>query len=354
VFEKFGSHYVKSAWVGGKASLVFVVAKSSQLTKDEVRANIQMSLGVLGGSSSTEQKKVDERFRSASTCRVFGSGGDRILLAELSSFEGQTYGKWITSVKRNPQVIQLGLVGIWTLVEDARKAAALKAAYMNEARFQPLTAAIPLDTAVYFLKDGEVFEYKLRVQPGEIRRTDRDPRIASSFKAVLRDSKFLRPDAAIFLSGFGTSSSGESLDDKLYLFKHRECMRLNIDGETLSIDPGYPRDVERDWPGLDFDRVDAALTVAPDKVYFFRGPNYIRVDMAKGQPPVVGTRDLIKRRWAGVTFDRLDTALYWWNSKVYFFSGDQYIRYDMTLYRADPGYPRFVESNYVEDWELFE
>ena len=40
-----GSHYVKSAWVGGKASLVFIVAKSSQLTKEEIRAGIQATVG---------------------------------------------------------------------------------------------------------------------------------------------------------------------------------------------------------------------------------------------------------------------------------------------------------------------
>jgi hypothetical protein len=85
-----------------------------------------------------------------------------------------------------------------------------------------------------------------------------------------------------------------------------------------------------------------------------RGPNYIRIDLSQGKPPVVRTRDVIKRRWAGVTFDRLDTAVYWGNSKVYLFYGDQYIRYDMSLSLADPGYPRFIENNYVEDWELFD
>ena len=55
-----------------------------------------------------------------------------------------------------------------------------------------------------------------------------------------------------------------------------------------------------------------------------------------------------------MVFDRLDTAVYYGNSKVYFFSGDQYIRYDLALGRSDPGYPKFLSSNYVEDWELFE
>ncbi len=363
-FERFGSHYIKSAWVGGKASLAFVVAKSSNLTKDEVRANIQVAIGVLRSSDDKQRKAIDERFRSASTCRVFGSGGDRIQLAKLSSLEKNAYEDWIESVKTNPQVIQFGLLGIWTLVKDERKAAALKNAYMQESGFTPLTAIVPLDMSVYFLKDDDIFEYKLPRRPSNAgrverssdlptattRRVERNPRLLESFKKTFAPplEKFARPDAAISLNGFP-----DPFSNVLYLFKHGDCVRLKT-GASLSLEPGYPRPIGEDWPGVDFDRVDAALTVAPSRVYFFRGPQYIRIDVAKGEPLVVGTRDLIKKRWTGVTFDRLDTAVYWWNSKVYFFYGDQYIRYDMTLYRADPGYPRYIESNYIEDWEFFE
>ena len=145
IFDKYGSHYVKSAWIGGKASLVFVVAKSSQLTKDEVRAGIQASLGgIFKGGTSTEQKFAGDRFRSSSTCKVFGSGGDRIALAKLSSLDPKVYGDWIESVKHNPQVIQLGLAGIWTLVKNPAKAEALKIAYVQESSFKPISAIIPV------------------------------------------------------------------------------------------------------------------------------------------------------------------------------------------------------------------
>jgi hypothetical protein len=361
LFENYGSHYVKSVWVGGKASLVFVVAKSSQMTKEEIRAGIQASFGgILKVGASSEQKTVGDKFKSSSTCKVFGSGGDRIELAKLSSLEAEAYGHWIESVKKNPQVIQLGLAGIWTLVKNQKKAEALKTAYVQESGFKPLTAIIPVtmsfdgasstESRLYFVKDEDVFEYRLRQPPGEA-RTRRNPGFVAVLRQTLEQSpslaKFSRPDAAISLSGF----PGQ-LNDSLYLFKHRECLRLDV--PTLTVTDGYPKDIEEEWQGVNFDRIDAALAVAPDTVYFFRGPNYIRIDLAKGKPPMVGSRDLIKKRWDGVSFDRLDTAVYWGNSKVYLFYGDQYIRYDMAIYKADPGYPRFIESNYVEDWELFD
>jgi hypothetical protein len=361
IFDKYGSHYVKSAWIGGKASLVFVVAKSSQLTKDEVRAGIQASLGgILKGGTSTEQKSVSDRFKSSSTCKVFGSGGDRVALAKLSSLDPKVYGDWIESVKHNPQVIQLGLAGIWTLIKNPAKAEALKIAYVQESSFKPISAIIPVtmsfgagvESRLYFLKDEDVFEYRLRQKPGEA-KTRRNPEFVVELRRRLEQSpvlsKFARPDAAMSMNGFTGA-----FDNGLYLFKHGQCLRLDVNTGSMTVSDGYPRDIAGVLPGVDFDRIDAALAVAPERIYFFRGPNYIRVDLSQGKPPVVRARDVIKRRWAGVTFDRLDTAVYWGNSKVYLFYGDQYIRYDMSVCRADPGYPRFIENNYVEDWELFE
>ena len=104
---------------------------------------------------------------------------------------------------------------------------------------------------------------------------------------------------------------------------------------------------------MTFDRLDAALNVAPDAVYFFRGNHYIRFNALKNHADE-GYPDEVSKRWVGVTFDRIDAAVYWTNAKVYFFRGNQHIRYDMVNYRADPGYPKFIIGNYVEDWKFFD
>jgi hypothetical protein len=353
IFEKYGSHYVKSVWVGGKASLAFVVAKSSRLSKEEIQSGIRASVGgMLKAESSTTETTISERFKSSSTCKVFGSGGNRIELAKLTSLTPQTYENWIESVNNNPQPIQLGLAGIWTLIEDVDKANALRTAYLQESSFTPLKAIIPFTSSLFFLKNEGVFEYNLKPKPGDP-KTTRDPKsvkpLMDYLKQIPRLATFTRPDAAISLNGFD-----DSLSHVLYLFRHGECVRLDYGKSPPTVADDYPKAIAEDWPGVDFDRIDAALTVAPDKVYFFRGSEYIRVDVAKGGPRVIGSHDLIKNRWSGVTFDRIDTAIYWGNSKVYLFSGDQYIRYDMAIFKSDPGYPKFLQSNYVEDWEIFE
>lgn len=355
LFERFGTHYVKSAWVGGKASLVFTVSKSSKLTEQEIRAGIQASFGgVATTTTSTEQKDSAEKFKSNSSCRVFGSGGDKLKLARLSKLDEETYNLWLESVKTAPEVIQLGIAGIWTLVQDQAASQALRDAYIEETSFAGLTAIIPHGTALVFL-DRNDYTFRYNRRPGYDEPNIQD---SSAKRRKLRDylpvvqehyPEFTRPHAALSLYGFG-----HDMGDKIDLFKGNSCLRLMVGATSKEhVARGFPMPIEDAWPGVNFDRIDAAIAVAPNRVYFFRGVEYIRVDLSEGNPYFVA-RDFISERWKGVTFERIDAAAYFGNSKAYFFSGDQYIRYDLAVCRADPGYPKFIVSNYVEDWELFE
>lgn len=385
IFDQYGTHYVKSAWVGGKASLVFIVSKSSQITKGEIKVGIQTAFSGVSSTASSTQRESKDKLQSNSSCKVFGSGGDKVKLAALSTLDQAAYTNWLDTVKQSPEVIQLGVAGIWTLVKDPEKAEALKKAYIEETSFTPLTAIVPVSSNwLVFAKDNYVFAYNLLPHKGESKvqvnspkqaepsvEFEQDPKKARSkrpndpradrhnilhFLPVLMDerfSHFRRPHSACTLYGFGNG-----LDNKIYLFKWRQCLRITLSNDLNEkphsvVDEGYPKDIQEDWPGVDFDRIDAAVAVAPDSVYFFRGSTYVRIDLSKDGKQI-GTRDLIKRRWAGMIFEKIDTGVYWKNSKVYFFYGDQYIRYDMSTYKADPGYPKFIPSNYVEDWELVE
>jgi len=402
IFDRFGTHYVKCAWVGGKASLVFIISKSSKLTEQEIRIGIQASVGGLvrvGGSR--DQKQIKEVLENNSSCRVFGSGGDKILLAQLSKLDDEGYNNWLKSIKVSPEVIQLEVAGIWTLVKDPVAAEVLKRAYIEESSFVPLKAIVPIGASSYFLnRRGHIFAYNPRPASGErkaqdipfnlvdpvvlqkaldenpalrgMKLSDFEPsQIASSTAAALsqlsdRDPKlknfldvlvtnpryfpFTYPDSAFSLYGFGNG-----LDGMIDLFEKGKCLRLHTDGDTSAVAPGYPLPINRAWPGVDFDRVDATVAVAAsNRIYFFRGSEYIRIEYDGRQ--VIGNpkRNPIEGHWPGVIFERLDAAFYYGNSKVYFFSGDQYVRYDLALGRADPGYPKYLSSNYVEDWELFE
>jgi len=383
IFDSYGTHFIKNVWVGGKASLVFSVAKSSHLSTNEIRAAVNATLGGVKGTSNTSL----ETFHSNSSCKVFGNGGNSLLLAKLSRFNEEAYNAWLDSVEKYPMVIQLGVVGIWTLIEDKEGAEALREAYIRETTFVPLTAIMPIGPYYIFLKDSWAFavdylespyDFKIktistvqremmpktaengRAEPVEKKAKESEessrlkleniekflPRVAN--KSELKD--FLRPDAALTLSLVSEKQKYEG-----YFFKHKKCLRLKLGADIAKTEPaeGYPKDISEEFPGVDVDRVDAAMAIPPNKLYFFSGTDYYRIDIFSNGTLSPAVKKKIVEGWPGLDFERLDTATYWKNDKVYFFYEDQYIRYDVSNHRADPGYPKQVLSNYVEDWDFF-
>ncbi len=49
-FERYGTHYIRRAWVGGKAMLTFTIAKFAQMSKAEIRRGISASTMIVSGS----------------------------------------------------------------------------------------------------------------------------------------------------------------------------------------------------------------------------------------------------------------------------------------------------------------
>ncbi|MGH8656739.1 MAG: hemopexin repeat-containing protein [Gammaproteobacteria bacterium] len=344
-FERYGTHYIKRAWVGGKAMLAFTIAKSSQMTKEDIQAGLKASYGGFGsGSVSTTQQEHKEKLQNNSECTVFGKGGDEIRLAALSSLDEAKYNEWLATIKENPQVTEFEAVGIWTLISDKKKAQALMDAYREATVFTPLKAIINSGRQIHCLEGEHYYSYDM--DKGETT----PPRQISDDWPVLFEVGFERIDAA-FLGKYLRSPANEDLSRKLFFFNRDKFICYDMD--TNAIDPGYPQPIAEGWPGVTFERIDAVVNVAPDAVYFFKGNEYIRFNTLKHHADE-GYPDLVGKRWVGVTFDRIDAAVYWGNAKVYFFRGNQHIRYDTVLYRADPGYPKAIISNYIEDWKFYD
>jgi hypothetical protein len=344
-FRSFGSHCVRSAWVGGKSMLVFTVFKSSQISKDEIRAGLRASMMIFKiGEGDTQDERSKERLRNSSQCTVIGKGGDEVKLAEMSSLDHSSYNKWLETIPDNPQVIEMEVEGIWTLMRDQARADTLEKAYHESISFDPIRAVFEIGRAFYIVRTG-----------GKYVRYDRDTKRTSTgdlgeLLPVLKEDGFDRIDEAI--RGYRlTSPTGERLDRKLFLFRMDRVTRIDID--TMTRDPGYPMTLAEAFPGIPFERVDAALITGPDTLYLFYGNRYARFNPMTGKFDE-GYPQPIAKRWSGITFERIDAAVYWGNSKVYFFKNDQHIRYDLTNYCSDPGYPQHVSSNYVEDWTFLD
>ena len=133
---------------------------------------------------------------------------------------------------------------------------------------------------------------------------------------------------------------------KAYLFKGSEYVRY--DPKTDKVDPGYPQPIAGNWPGFPPEfaaGVDAEVVWGNGKVYFFKGDQYLRYDIATdkvdpGYPvPIAG-------QWPGLWESDIDAGVVWPNGKAYFFKGSNYIRYDIKTDRADAGYPQPIKDNW--------
>ncbi|MCI5118882.1 MAG: hypothetical protein D3913_13220, partial [Candidatus Electrothrix sp. LOE1_4_5] len=159
-FARYGTHYVRRVWVGGKADLTFIIAKSSEMSKEDIQAGLSASYGSLGNAqlnSGTQQQK--EQLQANSNCLVTGKGGDELLLASLGSLDDKLYNQWLASINNNPQVIELEVEGIWTLLEDKAKAQALQTAYRTATVFRPISSMLRVKENILFIRRDKYTSY---------------------------------------------------------------------------------------------------------------------------------------------------------------------------------------------------
>lgn len=162
-----------------------------------------------------------------------------------------------------------------------------------------------------------------------------------------------------FPAGF-TSNLSDGLwsgtTQRIYFFKGNQYIRVDPNN-GWQVDPGYPRAIAGNWPGFpsDFaDGIDAALwSETNQRIYFFKGDQYIRVDPNNGWNVEAGYPKPIEGNWPGFPsgFAKGVDAALWsgTNQKIYFFkqnffaSPNEYIRVDPNNgWRVDPGYPKAV------------
>lgn len=137
-------------------------------------------------------------------------------------------------------------------------------------------------------------------------------------------------------------------NNKLYFFKGDQYVRLT--GSTM--DAGYPKPIAGNWNGLpsSFQQgIDAAfLRESNGKIYMFKGNQYVRLTdttVDNGYPqPIAGN-------WPGLPSgftSGLDAALMRWdNHKIYLFRDRKYVRYTKVEDGIDPGYPNWINKNWM-------
>jgi hypothetical protein len=139
---------------------------------------------------------------------------------------------------------------------------------------------------------------------------------------------------------------------KAYLFQGSTYRRYSSPTGTLE-QAGIQ--ISPEWPNLGSTAPDAGFLWGYGKAYFFFGDHYVRYDVktdtveADYLPPNPPKALAV---WGLATWtDHISATMNWGNGKVYFFRGAEYLRYDIAMDRPDEGYPRPIAGNWPGVWE---
>lgn len=143
-------------------------------------------------------------------------------------------------------------------------------------------------------------------------------------------------------------------NQRIYFFKRGEYYRINPNNGWKP-DNGYPKPIAGNWPGMPSsftNGIDAALwSQTNQKIYFFKGSQYVRIDPSNSWQVDSGYPKPIAGNWPGfpTEFENgVDAAIYCKNNnRIYFFKGEDYIRITpSSSWNVENGYPKKI----VDHW----
>jgi hypothetical protein len=91
--------------------------------------------------------------------------------------------------------------------------------------------------------------------------------------------------------------------------------------------------------------VDAAVPWNNGKIYFFKGSQYIRYDV-KGRKADPGYPKPIADDWPGVWAEGIDAGIQWSDDVAYFFKGNQYMKYRVKENKVEAGFPIPIKGHW--------
>lgn len=346
-FNRFGTHLVKRVWVGGKAAISLTMKKSESVSANEVNMALNMKTSMGSADANSKLSAAREQLKSNANIMVFGEGGDKVKLGTLRNLDNTAFADWVESVRQNPKVIELEVIGIWNLVGDEQVGRTLADAYRAMTEFEEISSLVYRDPNELLIVRGSSFA-AFDLKQRKVNETG--------------DYANLLPDLPSQMLHWDASCEGNNPDglptpyhDKIIYFKGRHFFtydqKKKVFDKEIRLIQGTDKNGIPYWPGLTLEAIDAAINWGDGTAYFFSGPNYVRFDMINNRM-CEGYPRPIKPHWEGVDFERIDAATTWNYRKAYLVRGNQYVRFDMQAYVVDPGYPKRLVGSYVEDWDF--
>jgi len=128
---------------------------------------------------------------------------------------------------------------------------------------------------------------------------------------------------------------------KLYFFRGADYVRYDVAADR--VDTGYPKRIADFWPGLFTSDLDAAVVV-DGTLHAFKDDSYVRYDLAldRAEP---GFPVAIADAWPGLFPSDLD-AVTTWHGGLRFTKGAWFLDWDLTTHTPDPAGPQRLEDGW--------
>jgi hypothetical protein len=146
---------------------------------------------------------------------------------------------------------------------------------------------------------------------------------------------------------------------KAYFFRGDQYVRYEPNPSHEGVEPGYPKPIEGNWPGLGErlrEGLDATAVWPNGNAYFFAGNGYLRYTIDPAREGINQEFQYISLNWKGLWPDGIDAVLVWPDNEIaYFFKGAEYVRYNMDPRQegVEPGYPKCISGNWPGLAEAF-
>ncbi|MEU6662037.1 MAC/perforin domain-containing protein [Streptomyces sp. NPDC046821] len=140
-FATFGPFYTRHVSLGGDLMFLNQVTRRESLTKSSVELSVKaqyeglFATGKLDLSGITKQQWTS--YQDDSKATVEGIGGDPSLLAQLAGVDPWNFSKasvdlatqWTRTLGTKPGIVDFDLAGVWELISDPQRAAAVQEAW---------------------------------------------------------------------------------------------------------------------------------------------------------------------------------------------------------------------------------
>jgi hypothetical protein len=124
IFELYGTHFISSAYLGGRIDYSSVSQLNSNTTKNDVKLAVTAKYGIVNGNYSLDDNSKTVLSNAKTTTRLSVVGGNSEFTNTLTNNE--QYQKWAEGISSEPVLCGFddkSLVPIWILTTDlARKA----------------------------------------------------------------------------------------------------------------------------------------------------------------------------------------------------------------------------------------